>query len=190
VEFSPSGDRSSRRLLTVCKLGGGYPELWADTLAANVDMQTAVRRFVEDRAERSTPNAAAMYSRAVDPGTRWTGLADGRCTLPFSVVMTERLQQFGYVEVTLTRDCMLGAAERRSAVTASIVPGSRTSPPTSPIRARLRYPGWQREPKAFPWEACSPATFICISSRVQVCRRARSQCRATPRSGDGAEAPR
>jgi cobyrinic acid a,c-diamide synthase len=30
--------------------------------------------------------------------------------LPFTVVMTERLQRFGYVEVTLTHDCVLAAA--------------------------------------------------------------------------------
>src|ERR1700724_1195640 len=29
--------------------------------------------------------------------------------LPFTVIMTERLQRFGYVEVTLTHDCVLGA---------------------------------------------------------------------------------
>jgi cobyrinic acid a,c-diamide synthase len=30
--------------------------------------------------------------------------------LPVTVVMTERLQRFGYVEVTFTRDCLLGSA--------------------------------------------------------------------------------
>jgi cobyrinic acid a,c-diamide synthase len=31
-------------------------------------------------------------------------------TLPWTVVMMERLQRFGYVEVTFTHDCLLGPA--------------------------------------------------------------------------------
>ena len=47
VAFSPLDDRELPDALDALYVGGGYPELWAEALTANVNMKTAVRRFIE-----------------------------------------------------------------------------------------------------------------------------------------------
>jgi cobyrinic acid a,c-diamide synthase len=109
VEFSPLDHRELPDAVDALYFGGGYPELWAGALAANVDMQAAVRRFIESGRPVYAECGGLMYlaqSILGRDGRGWPMVG----ALPFGVVMTERLQQFGYVEVTLTRDCVLGTA--------------------------------------------------------------------------------
>jgi cobyrinic acid a,c-diamide synthase len=109
VAFSPLSDRGLPDGLDALYFGGGYPELWAEGLTANVDMQAAVRRFIGSGGVVYAECGGLMYlGRSIRgrDGRTWP-MVDA---LPFDVVMTERLQQFGYVEVTVTRDCVLGAA--------------------------------------------------------------------------------
>ena len=109
VAFSPLDDRELPDALDALYFGGGYPELWAEGLTANVNMQAAVRRFIGSGRMVYAECGGLMYlgqSIRGRDGRTWP-MVDA---LPFNVVMTERLQRFGYVEVTLTRDCVLGAA--------------------------------------------------------------------------------
>lgn len=109
VEFSPLDDRDLPDTLDALYFGGGYPELWADTLVANQTMRTAVQRFVAAGKPVYAECGGLMYlAQSIHDrdGRRWPMVG----ALPFDVVMTERLQRFGYVEVTMTRDCLLGAA--------------------------------------------------------------------------------
>jgi cobyrinic acid a,c-diamide synthase len=72
-------------------------------------MQAAVRRFIESRRAVYAECGGLMYlAQSIQgrDGQTWPMIG----ALPFTVVMTERLQRFGYVEVTLTHDCVLGAA--------------------------------------------------------------------------------
>ncbi len=109
VAFSPLDDSELPGALDALYFGGGYPELWAETLTANVNMQTAVRRFIESGRAVYAECGGLMYlAQSIQgrDGRSWPMIG----ALPFTVVMTERLQRFGYVEVTLTHDCMLGVA--------------------------------------------------------------------------------
>jgi cobyrinic acid a,c-diamide synthase len=109
VEFSPLDDRELPDALDALYFGGGYPELCAEALTGNVTMQAAVRRFIESGHAVYAECGGLMYlAQSIQgrDGQTWPMIG----ALPFTVVMTERLQRFGYVEVTLTHDCVLGAA--------------------------------------------------------------------------------
>jgi cobyrinic acid a,c-diamide synthase len=109
VAFSPLADRELPDALDALYFGGGYPELWAEALTANASMKAAVRRFIESGRAVYAECGGLMYlaqSIQARDGRTWPMIG----ALPFTVVMTERLQRFGYVEVTLTHDCVLAAA--------------------------------------------------------------------------------
>ncbi len=109
VEFSPLDDADLPDELDALYFGGGYPELWAEALTANHAMRTAVQRFVAvDKPVYAECGGLMYLAQAIQgrDGQRWPMVG----ALPFAVVMTEKLQRFGYVELTLTRDCLLGAA--------------------------------------------------------------------------------
>ena len=109
VEFSPLEDRELPTALEALYFGGGYPELWAEALTANVTMKSAVQRFIgSGRAVYAECGGLMYLAQSIQgrDGRTWPMIG----ALPLTVVMTERLQRFGYVEVTLTHDCVLGAA--------------------------------------------------------------------------------
>ena len=108
VPFSPVHDRALPPDLDALYLGGGYPELHAEALAANHAMLAAVRSFAAAGAPVYAECGGMIYLgrtlRAPDATHTFAGL------LPLEVEMTARLVDFGYATVTLTRDCMLGPA--------------------------------------------------------------------------------
>ena len=109
VDFSPMHDADLPPDLDALYFGGGYPELWADALSANHSMRASVKRFIDADHAVYAECGGLMYLCEIIEGR------DGRTwpmvgALPWTVVMTERLQRFGYVEVTFTRDCLLGLA--------------------------------------------------------------------------------
>jgi cobyrinic acid a,c-diamide synthase len=109
VAFSPLDDRELPGGLDALYFGGGYPELWVEALAANASMKAAVRGFIESGRAVYAECGGLMYlAQSIQgrDGRTWPMIG----ALPVTVVMTERLQRFGYVEVTLTQDCVLGAA--------------------------------------------------------------------------------
>jgi cobyrinic acid a,c-diamide synthase len=109
VDFSPIHDADLPPGLDALYFGGGYPELWADALSANHSMRAGVKRFIDADQPVYAECGGLMYLAQVirERGGRTLPMVGA---LPLTVVMTERLQRFGYVEVTFTRDCLLGAA--------------------------------------------------------------------------------
>ena len=110
VRFSPLRDHA----LPACDglyFGGGYPELHAATLAANAPMLADIRAFARAGKPIYGECGGLMYlSRtiSVDGTTHpMLGLIEG------DIVMTQRLQALGYVEVETTQQTLLGPAGTR-----------------------------------------------------------------------------
>jgi len=111
VPFSPVRDA---RLPDVdgLYLGGGYPELHAEALAANAPMREAVAAFALSGRPIYAECGGLMYL------TRAIRTRDGRAhamvgLIPCEAVMADGLQALGYVEVELCVDTLLGSAGTR-----------------------------------------------------------------------------
>jgi cobyrinic acid a,c-diamide synthase len=107
VSFSPLADREIPKNLDGLYLGGGYPELYADTLSRNAAMCAGIRAFVEAGKPVYAECGGMIYL-----GRTLTAL-DGRTVtmagaLNAEFEMTRRLVHFGYVDVTFVEDCLLG----------------------------------------------------------------------------------
>src|SRR5262249_27540829 len=107
IPFSPLDDLSLPDGLDLLYLGGGYPELHAERIAANAPMRDAIRKF------RAAGGAMVAEWGALVPCTerlrdeggrdhRWWGL------VPAAAVMQPRLVALGYVTVHAERDGLLG----------------------------------------------------------------------------------
>jgi cobyrinic acid a,c-diamide synthase len=113
VFFSPLNDRELPADLHGIYLGGGYPELAAERLAANAGLRDALK----ERAAGGLPIYAEcgglMYlAREIrDLEGRAHAMAG---VLPFTVRMLPRLKALGYREITLTAPGLLGPAETRA----------------------------------------------------------------------------
>lgn len=110
VRFSPLHDRA----LPPCDglyFGGGYPELHAEALAANAPMLADIRAFARAGKPIYGECGGMMYMSnaiSVDGTTHeMLGLIEG------DVIMTERLQALGYVEVETSDQTLLGPAGTR-----------------------------------------------------------------------------
>jgi cobyrinic acid a,c-diamide synthase len=72
-------------------------------------MRASVKRFIDADHPVYAECGGLMYLAEMiqeRDGRTWPMVG----ALPWTVAMTEQLQQFGYVEVTFTRDCLLGPA--------------------------------------------------------------------------------
>lgn len=112
VEFSPLHDEVLPSDLDGLYLGGGYPELYAEGLSANKKMHAAIRSFAEPGYPIYAECGGMMYL-----GRSLTAV-DGRefemvGLLPVEFAMTSKLVKFGYVEVELANDCILGRKGQR-----------------------------------------------------------------------------
>ncbi|MGH7437819.1 MAG: cobyrinate a,c-diamide synthase, partial [Polyangiaceae bacterium] len=111
VPFSPIEDRELPAVDGLY-LGGGYPEVFARQLAANVSMRESVRAFAASGRPVYAECGGLMYlARAlvtVD-GARHEMAG----VLPAEARMTPRIRAIGYVEVALETTCWLGAAGSR-----------------------------------------------------------------------------
>jgi cobyrinic acid a,c-diamide synthase len=127
VPFSPVQDRELPANLDALYLGGGYPELEAEQLAANHTMREQVRAFAASGGVIYAECGGMMYL-ANSLATLDGGVHAMAGVLPMAMEMTPRLVDFGYVEVALTRDCLLGlrgtAIRGHSFHTSRIVAGS------------------------------------------------------------------
>ena len=109
VPFSPLHDRALPPNLDALYLGGGYPELHADSLSDNHSMLMAIRAFAATGKPIYAECGGMIY---LGESLR---LKDGRSIsfaglLPLTFAMTQRLVRFGYVTVELLHDCLLGPA--------------------------------------------------------------------------------
>lgn len=111
VFFSPIRDAALPEGVAGLYLGGGYPELHAETLAANMAMREAIRVFAAAGRPIYAECGGYMYlcqGLATPPHREhaMVGLLPGRC------LMEPSLQAIGYREVRLARDGVLGPAGR------------------------------------------------------------------------------
>jgi len=111
VRFSPVRDPMLPEVDGVY-LGGGYPELYAESLAANARMRESLRAFAVRGGPVYAECGGLMYLtraiRTLDGEVHpMVGLFDGEA------VMRPKLQALGYVEVETQRPTVLGAAGLR-----------------------------------------------------------------------------
>jgi cobyrinic acid a,c-diamide synthase len=112
VFFSPLAEPRLPAHLDALYLGGGYPELHADALSRNVQLGAEIRSFVDSGKPLYAECGGFIYL-----GSSLT-LLDGTVVpmsgvLPLDFEMTSQLVHFGYVEVELVANCLLGAAGTR-----------------------------------------------------------------------------
>lgn len=107
VFFSPLKDRALPPMLDALYLGGGYPELYAETLSSNSEMLAAIREFAESQRPIYAECGGMMYL-ATSLTTRDCKEYDMAGILPCHIQMRDRLRHFGYAMVEFTRDCLLG----------------------------------------------------------------------------------
>jgi cobyrinic acid a,c-diamide synthase len=109
VPFSPLSDAHLPDNVQGIYLGGGYPELYADKLAANRSMREELKRF--------TARGGAVYAECGGFMYCMQSLEDVQGhthpmlgLFPFRARMNARLRALGYREVQLRRDSLLGPA--------------------------------------------------------------------------------
>lgn len=100
VTFSPLHD-AALPAVDGLYIGGGYPELHAEALAANGSMRAAIRAF---RGPVYAECGGLMYLGQHLDGYEMAG------ALPLATRLGPRLRALGYREVRTTRDCLLGPA--------------------------------------------------------------------------------
>ncbi|SBV98830.1 Cobyrinic acid A,C-diamide synthase [uncultured delta proteobacterium] len=112
VFFSPMRDRSLPDALHGLYLGGGFPEVFAQALAANGPMRSAIREAVS--------GGLPVYAECGGMAYLCVSLADAAGTVfpmagvfPHRAVMTGKLQRFGYAEAEFCRETVLGPAGTR-----------------------------------------------------------------------------
>lgn len=93
VFFSPLRDMRLPDDLDGLYLGGGFPEIFAEMLAANESMRASVRAALEGGLRCYAECGGMMYLTEAIDGASMAGF------LPFRCRMTERLQRFGYVHI-------------------------------------------------------------------------------------------
>ncbi len=106
VNFSPLGD-SDLPEIDLLYLGGGYPELFAAQLAANLSMRLAIKKYALAGRPLYAECGGLLYlSESIE-------LRDGTChpmvgVLPVRSVMRAKLAALRYVKVELLNSCLLG----------------------------------------------------------------------------------
>ena len=109
IDFSPLHDPLLPAGVCGVYLGGGYPELHAEKLAANVSMRDSLRQFAEAGGFVYGECGGFMYMTreliGLD-GARFpmSGIFD------IEVCMKDRLSRLGYRQPVLLEDCCLGKA--------------------------------------------------------------------------------
>ncbi|MBR9980591.1 MAG: cobyrinate a,c-diamide synthase [Desulfatitalea sp.] len=105
--FSPLQDREVPQQADALYLGGGYPELFAQRLAANTDLLESIRAFAQSGRPVYAECGGLIYlSRCLETldGRRHSLLG----ILPADTRMRRRKRRLGYVTATLRRDTLWG----------------------------------------------------------------------------------
>jgi len=107
VPFSPLRDAHLPDGLDALYLGGGYPEIYAARLSANGSLAAEIRAFAaEGRPIYAECGGMIYLSRQLQTSDGQVFSMTG--VLPLDIEMTDKLVRFGYVEVELRRECLLG----------------------------------------------------------------------------------
>lgn len=109
VFFSPLDDSCLPSYLDGLYIGGGFPEVFAAGLEANVTMRRSIKEALENGLPAYAECGGLMYLGRflTDHDGRTFSMVD---FFPHDTVMTEQLQNFGYAEVTFDRPTVLGPA--------------------------------------------------------------------------------
>lgn len=99
--FSPLKDESLPQC-DLLYLGGGYPEVFKDELAMNKSMLASIKEYSSRGGYIYAECGGFMYLTGSIAGKTMAGVFDGQSEL------TDKLQNFGYVDMELKTDCMLG----------------------------------------------------------------------------------
>ncbi|WP_419174773.1 cobyrinate a,c-diamide synthase [Desulfosediminicola sp.] len=107
VNFSPLHDNALPDDIAGIYLGGGYPELYAQQLSANISMRNIIRKWADDGKFIYGECGGFMYMTddIVDHDGRLHEMAG---IFPVSVAMKKRLSRLGYRSPELVTDCLLG----------------------------------------------------------------------------------
>ena len=112
VPFSPLADTALPPDLGGLYLGGGYPELYGEALSRNASMLDALRGAVTGGLPTLAECGGFMllHERLADGAGRVWPMAG---VIPGTAALTDRLQDFGYAELTARRGTLLCRAEER-----------------------------------------------------------------------------
>jgi len=100
--FSPLEDKRLPQC-DLLYLGGGYPEVFKNELAMNGTMLDSIREYSRKGGHVYSECGGFMYLTDSIDGEKMAGVFPGDSR------MTGRLQNFGYVDMVLRQDCMLGS---------------------------------------------------------------------------------
>ncbi len=104
--FSPLEDKALPENIHGLYLGGGYPEIFASKLAANVTMKTSIKAALAGGLPCWAECGGFMYlthKLHLLDGTEWDMVG----YLPGESRMTEGLKRFGYIDLTANEDSLL-----------------------------------------------------------------------------------
>lgn len=99
--FSPLKD-SSLPECDLLYLGGGYPEVFRNELSDNKPMLNSIKAFAERDGFIYAECGGFMYLTEYIEDSPMVGVFKGKST------MTKKLQNFGYANIALKEDCVLG----------------------------------------------------------------------------------
>jgi len=107
VKFSPLEDTQLPEGLDGLYVGGGFPEVFAKELSENKSMLASVKGFIENDGPVYAECGGLMYmcNQIVDLEQNAFDMVG---VLENNSIMTKRLQRFGYVDVTLSEDTIIG----------------------------------------------------------------------------------
>lgn len=99
--FSPLKDKKIPQC-DLLYIGGGYPEVFKEELSQNKEMLNAIVQFAEKGGSIYGECGGFMYLVGDIDGSKMCGIFEGNSA------MTDRLQRFGYINIELKKDCLLG----------------------------------------------------------------------------------
>jgi len=105
--FSPIKDKKMPEGVDAVYFGGGYPEVFAEELSANAVMRKDVRERLHKGLPAYAECGGLMYLCRTMKDMRGNAF-DMAGVIPAHCEMTGKLQRFGYVDVNITDECILG----------------------------------------------------------------------------------
>ncbi len=105
VEFSPLTDAALPQGVSGLLLGGGYPEVYAKELSANISMLHSIRNAIQGGLPTIAECGGFIYlSRGLQSEE---GLIPFTGVIDTEVYMTKKLNRFGYITLTAQEDNLL-----------------------------------------------------------------------------------
>ena len=101
VYFSPLYDKTLPRADLVI-IGGGYPELFKEDLSRNIHMRESIKAYAQSGGYLLAEGGGLMYLSSEIENHPMVGLFNG------SIEMKNSLQNFGYVNIELEKDTIIG----------------------------------------------------------------------------------